>query len=61
MWINNEHDIQDAIQLMKEQGKVTLMCVGYDQIMTARKCDWNGTREDLSRDVSCPPKKEKHQ
>ena len=30
---------------------MTLMCVGYDQIMTARKHDWNGTREDLSRDV----------
>ena len=48
VWINNEHDIQDAIQLMKEQGKVTLWCVGHDQITTARKRDRNGTGEDLS-------------
>ena len=57
VWINNEHDIQDEIQLMKEQGKVTLWCVGHDQITTARKCDRNGTGEDLSQDVSGPPKK----
>ena len=61
VWINNEHDIQDAIQLMKEQGKVTLWCVGHDQITTARKRDRNGTGEDLSRDVSGPQQKEKHQ
>ena len=55
VWINNEHDIQDAIQLMKEQGKVMLWCVGLDRTTTARKRDRNG--EDLSQDTSGPPKK----
>ena len=53
--INNEHDIKDAIQLMKEQRKVMLWCVGQDRTTTARKHDQNG--EDLSQDMSIPPKK----
>ena len=50
--INNEHDIQDSNQLMKEQGKLTLWCVGQDRA-TTRKRDRNG--ENLTQDG--PPKK----
>lgn len=38
VWINNKHDIQDSIQLIKEQGKLTLWCVGQDRA-TTRKHD----------------------
>lgn len=40
---------------MKEQGKITLWCVGQDRTTTGRKRDRNG--EDLSQDVNGPPKK----
>ena len=60
-WINNEHDVQDAIQLMKELGKATLWCVGHDQtfITTAKKRDQNVAGEDLLRDTSGPPNKKR--
>ena len=51
VWINNEHDVHDAIQLMKEIGKVTLWCVGQDRTTTARK------RERSGDDISIPAKK----
>ena len=46
VWINNEHDVHDAIQLMKEIGKVTLWCMGQDRTTTARKRERSG--DDIS-------------
>ena len=54
VWMNNEHDVRDAIQLMKESGKMVLWCLGQDQSSVAGK-----KRERSGNDDICCPAKKK--
>ena len=53
VWINNEHDVRDAIQLLKESGKMVLWCLGQDQSsVSGKKRERSG-----NDDICCPAKK----
>ena len=46
MWLNNEQDVQDALAILKQSGRVTFWCMGLGKRHGRSRCDSDRDSDD---------------